>query len=124
MTSDQFWRLIADTGHHAKHDVERQAELRCDTLAGMSVKEILSFEEHLRATLRRAYTFDLIVAAFIVMSYVSDDTFENFRAWLVAQGKERFARAVKEPASIVEFLERDEVERVQGEALLTCAMSA
>jgi hypothetical protein len=124
MTGAAFWRLIEETGREAEGDVDRQVELIRDALAEMSVKEILSFERQLRAKLRRAYTFDLMAAAFIVMSYVSDDTFEDFRAWLVAQGKERFERAIETPESIAELLERDAVARVQGEALLTCAMAA
>ena len=124
MTSPEFGRIIEETRREAKHCVERQAELLRGALAELSVREILSFEEHLRAKLRRAYTFDLMAAAFIIKSYISDDTFEDFRAWLVAQGKEQFERAVKAPESIAEFLDRDDLEDVQGEALLTCAMAA
>ena len=124
MTGTAFWKLVEDAARNAKRNVNRQAELIRDALAGMSVIEIVSFEDHLRCNLRRAYTFDLMVASFIVMSYVSDDTFEEFRAWLVAQGKERFERAVKSPASIAAFLDRDSVETVRGEALLLAATSA
>src|SRR5688572_13289733 len=124
MTRPQFWRLIEETRREAKHDIDRQAELLRDALAQMRAKEISSFEGHLPATRRRAYTSDWMAAACVVKSSVSDDTFEDFRAWLVAQGKERFDRAVKQPASIAAFLDRDEVEGVQGGALLTCAMGA
>jgi hypothetical protein len=92
--------------------------LLCDALAGLRVKEILSFEEQLRAKLRRAYTFDVMAAAFIVKSYISDDTFEDFRAWLVAQGKEHFERAVKAPAFVVREADRQMSIRMGEDEIL------
>jgi hypothetical protein len=123
MTTSQFWQLIATARDQARNTTDHYKAVRA-ALEGMHEKEILSFEQHLRSNLRRAYTFDLMAAAFIIMSYASDDTFEDFRAWLIAQGRERFEKAIVAPESVAQYLTRDAVEEISGEGLLEAAHSA
>jgi hypothetical protein len=66
----------------------------------------------------------LLAANFIIQSYVSDDVFEDFRAWLVSHGRERFEAAVSDPESICDWLERSEVDDIRGETMLLVAQRA
>lgn len=79
---------------------------------------IVRFGTILHRLLARAYTFELLAANFIIQSYVSDDVFEDFRAWLIAQGRERFEAALADPETIADFLEPDRVMDLGGEAIL------
>lgn len=124
MTKAEFWKLIEASGRMSKGDVDKQGDLLREALNELKEKEIFSFERHLRLRLRQAYTFDVMAAAFIIHSYVSDDVFEEFRAWLVAQGRRRFEEAIRSPESIVDFLERDNVDAVAGDAILLAASRA
>ena len=61
-----------------------------------------------------ANTFHLLAANFIVQSYVSDDVFVDFRAWLISQGREKYESAVKAPEVIADWFSRDMVDDMRG----------
>ena len=53
------------------------------------------------------------------VSYVSDDVFEDFRHWVILNGKENFYRTIKNPNEIVHYINVDEpIEEVTGEPLM------
>jgi hypothetical protein len=55
--------------------------------------------------LAKAFHYDLWGAAFIMAGGCSDDSFENFRAWLILQGKEKFESALKDPNSFTQWVD-------------------
>lgn len=59
-----------------------------------------SFQRRFFECLKRACTWDLWAAAYIMNGGCSDDGFEYFRAWLIAQGRTVFERALKNPESL------------------------
>ncbi len=113
MTENQFWQLIED------------ARATGDTVEGLSaalvalpLPDIVSFEDVLSKKIADAATFPILAACFVIMSYVSDDTFDDFRAWLVSQGRTRYSEAVKDPETIADWLRKDEVDEIDGESIL------
>src|SRR5262249_8869697 len=127
MTEDRFWGLI---------DEARSARNVClaltTALKKLSAEEIIAFENTLRRKLAKAYVFPVLAANFIIESYVSDDVFENFCAFLVSQGRQRFKAALSNPESICDWLERkgvwskagDNAVDRQGEKMLFVAQNA
>lgn len=119
MKEDRFWKLIAEA--RLKDDFLVALAARLEDL---TADEIVGFQNTLQRQLARAYKFPLLAANFIIQSYVSDDVFEDFRAWLVSQGRERFEAAVSDPQSICDWLKRSEVDGIDGEAMLLAAQRA
>ena len=119
MTEDRFWQLIKD----ARHGDDFYATLR-ETLTNESADDIISFQNILRRKLVDAYTFPVLMANFVIQSYVSDDVFEDFRAWLVTQGRERFESALTNPDSICDWFVRDDVDGIDGETMLLICQNA
>ena len=124
MKTNDFWRLIEDAHVNAKGNSEQQYRLIDEQLGNSPASEIIDFETILKEQLRRADQFKMMEAAFIVASYVSDDTFEDFRAWLISLGKEKFERALDDPESIADLLTREQALEITGDGLVTAAFMA
>ena len=59
----------------------------------------MAFEMQFRKVLAESYSWRLWGAAYLICE-ANDDWFDYFRAWLVAQGRESFERAVEDPDSL------------------------
>lgn len=107
MDENLFWSIIEHT-KNSSEDLEEFAEILTEKLSKMSPNELIEFylrEQKLRFD---SYTADLWCAAYIMIGGCSDDAFENFRCWLIAQGKEVFYTALKNPDTLVELYTSDE----------------
>ena len=61
----------------------------------------------------------MLIACYILIKYISDDTFEDFRNWVILNGKDKFYKTIKKPDFIASYISvEDPVEKVTGEALL------
>jgi hypothetical protein len=106
MPADRFWELIGrTTGYEA--DPERQLEVLQQALRGLTVAEIEAFERAFHQQQRRAYSWDLWGAAYIMNGGASDDGFEYFQRWLVSRGRTVFEAAVVNPESLAETIAPD-----------------
>jgi hypothetical protein len=119
MSEDRFWKLIARARQEDRFIAALAAELKA-----LPADDIIGFENILQRKSVAACSFPLLAANFIIQSYVSDDVFEAFRAWLVSQGRARYEAAVADPESICDWLERGEVEEIDGESMLLVAQRA
>ena len=45
----------------------------------------------------------MLKACFVLLSYVSDEVFEDFRHWVMLNGKSRFYRTIENPDVIAEY---------------------
>src|SRR5262245_11337255 len=119
MTEARFWKLI---------EAARQADDFINALTAnledLPARDIVDFQNLLHRKVAEARTFEVLAANFIIQGYVSDDVFEDFRAWLVSQGRKRFEAAVADPESICDWFERSEVDDIHGEAVLFAAQRA
>lgn len=109
MEIERFWQLMETS--HVPQDLDEQAEKIRELLSELPAAEVAGFDQTLRRLLNRAYSWDLWGAAYLVSGGCSDDGFEYFRSWLVAQGKDNYERALSNPDSLanIETLE-EEVE--------------
>lgn len=118
MTREEFWQLIEQSRTTGDQYDWLETQLRS---AGKDA--IISFEDNLRRVILDASNFQILAANFVINSYVSDDGFEDFRAWLVSQGRQRFESALRNPESIADWLDCKDVDSVDGERLVTMAYS-
>lgn len=119
MNEKQFWKHI----EQASNNKDYYDHLK-STLCGLSLDEIISFKNILLQKLVEAYAFPLLAANFVISSYVSDDGFKEFRAWLVSKGSIKFLNAINDPETIADWLDKDEVDEIEGEELLYIADEA
>ncbi|MER5973274.1 DUF4240 domain-containing protein [Streptomyces sp. NPDC002055] len=115
MDETDFWEIIDSAREAAEGDPEEQAELLVDRLLQFDPEAVLDFARHFEARFNRAYRWDLWGAAWVLLGGASDDAFDNFRCWLIGQGREVFEGALHEPDDLAELLD-DFDEEVDGDA--------
>ncbi len=120
MNESEFWNLIESAKRESQGDADRQVLLVSNTLERQPARDIVDFDHLLHEQLRKSYTQELWAAAYIINGGCSDDGFDYFRAWLIAQGKEIFEQAVKDPETLVDAAEPDS----EMELLLYAASNA
>jgi hypothetical protein len=102
MTLDGFWQLIDDARNASSRMVDVPQRL-IDALCKLQEQEIVDFESYYIDCLHRSYDARVWLAAVVLMDGCGDDTFSDFRGWLIAQGRERFESALAEPDSLAEL---------------------
>jgi len=124
MNEQIFWELIDKARSAPNSNFETQCVTLTELLIPYSAEDIVSFEHILRQKIEEASTWPLMAATFVVCSFISDDTYEDFRAWLVGQGRERFYNALKDPNEICKFLDPRDAGNLGGEYMLFVAVNA
>lgn len=122
MNEDQFWALIEAANHEAA-DLEELTVILTKKLAQLSDTEIIGFDLREQKLRFDSYTSDLWCAAFIMNDGCSDDDFEYFRSWVMAQGREVFYDALNNPDSL-SAVYNPEIESYEYEDLVVVATNA
>lgn len=123
MNENKFWEII-ERANSVENTDEEKAQFIIELLSEELEEDIIEFSNIYRRKMAKACSFDILAANFIIRGYVSDDVFEDFRAWLVAQGKDRFEKVIKNPEDITDFLTQEDVNKMQGEDYLFVARNA
>lgn len=124
MNESLFWQLIDEARKAPNSNFETQCVTLTELLLSYSPEEIVIFENILRDKIEEASNFKIMAATFVVCSYISDDTYEDFRAWLVGQGHDNFYKAIKDPNYICDFLKPAQTDDLGGEYMLFVAINA
>jgi hypothetical protein len=98
MDKTQFWQLI-EASQNQRGDCDKQAAKLQKSLSKLTAEEILGFRRVFDECVDLAYRWDLWGVAYIINGGASDDAFEYFRWWLIAQGREYFETALENPES-------------------------
>lgn len=117
MTEDEFWGII----DQARRDGGDRIRALAKHLAKRSRTDLEAFQRHYDEALVRAYRWDLWGAAYLMNGGCSDDSFRYFRDWLISEGRDVFARALRDPDSLAqlpkaEYFELEEFGYVALEA--------
>lgn len=130
MDSTEIWDLIETARDEADDpgDADSVAECLVRTLADRDPEVIEAFDVALAGLVAESYTTELWAAAYLINGGASDDGFDYFRGWLIAQGRDIFEAAVADPDSLADvpavraaMAEGDELE---CEAMLGVAWDA
>ncbi len=73
---------------------------------------------------QEAYRWDLWAAAYLMRGGCSDDGFDYFRGWLVAQGRTVWERALADPDSLADAGVDPDDDMVESEDVLAAASNA
>ncbi|MFB6396019.1 DUF4240 domain-containing protein [Polymorphospora lycopeni] len=71
-----------------------------EVLAAAAPETIVAWDRHLDRVLGASAKVDLWAAAYLINGGCSDEGFDHFRGWLVAQGRRTLAEAVADPDSL------------------------
>lgn len=101
MRTEEFWAVIdRASGGDRPGDPAVVAESAARELAGREATEIVAWGRHLDKVMVASCVEDLWAAAYLINGGCSDEGFDHFRGWLIAQGREIVSRAVREPDSL------------------------
>lgn len=106
MTQDEFWHIIEKGAHQE--------------LAGRDVESLAAFHRLFWERMAESYRWDLWAVAYIVNGGCSDDGFDYFRGWLIAQGRAYYEAALQDPRRAADRARPDECE---DEEMLSAAFS-
>ena len=119
MDVDSFWQLIDRTRAEAAGDggsvVRRHVETLTEALEDLPDAELQDFDRHLRRARARANHWDLWAAGYLALGGMSDDSFLDFRTWLITHGRTTYERVLAEPDGVAD-LSWDEDEEDFGAA--------
>ena len=100
MTEDAFWQLVETAG--PTPDRVRAA------LEGLPDDEVVAFRALLRAQVARANDWGVWAAGYLAHGGMSDDSFLDFRFWLVHQGRAAVDAVLTEPDALAGLSWTDE----------------
>lgn len=102
MIVDQFWEIVGVVDEASGGDFNiKEAGLR-KALESLSAENVIVFATHFDTCEAQAYRWDLWAAAYIVHGGCSDDSFQDFRASLICQGRDRFERVLEDPECLAD----------------------
>jgi hypothetical protein len=107
MDLESFWRAVSMARDESGGEADRTAGVLLEVLVEQSIETILGFDRALYELIARSYTRQLWAAAFILNYGTSDDRFEYFVGWLIAQGQEIFEAALFEADSLADVVEAE-----------------
>jgi hypothetical protein len=103
MNEDQFWEIVESTKAAADGSYKAHAANLLSHLGTLEPKEIEAFEQIFDQLTDRAYSWDLGGAAFLIRGGCSDDSFSDFRRWLISMGRTVYERALADPESLADL---------------------
>ena len=103
-----FWPLVTETRSAAGNDTGRQSELLQNRLTQLSPKQIVAFGRTRAQLDRRAYTYDLWAAAYVIEDGCSNDCFRDFRGYLISLGPTVYEAALRNPDSLAPVVQNAE----------------
>jgi hypothetical protein len=107
MDETKFWNLI-DTARKQggagvdKESAAEQDEILTDLLMALSPDDIIGFERLLLSKRAQANQWPLKGAAHLINRGSGEASFDNFRAWLIAQGRDVYEAALQNPDSLAQ----------------------
>jgi hypothetical protein len=100
MDDAAFWQLIADTRGAAGNETDGQSDVLEQRLRHLPPTQIAEFERIRQRLDRRAYTYELWGAAYVIEDGCSDDCFRDFRGYLISLGRGPYESALRDPDSL------------------------
>ncbi|GIE81846.1 hypothetical protein Aph02nite_77960 [Actinoplanes philippinensis] len=129
MDEDEFWAVVEDarsgvgdtrTGEGAEEVATRVGQ----RLAASGPDTAVAFDLRYDLLAARSYDGTLWAAAYLMKGGCSDDAFDYFRGWLVAQGRTVWERALENPDTLAELGIDPDDDFLEGEDMLSVGRAA
>ncbi|MFH0517474.1 DUF4240 domain-containing protein [Streptomyces sp. M41] len=102
MYIDRFWDIIESARSSAAASGRLFDEVLVDLLVGCTPQEILEYAEQFDEVHDALYRWDVWAAAYLIGGGCSDDSFMDFRAGVIALGRDWYERTALDPDSLAE----------------------
>lgn len=116
MDEDQFWKIIQTTIDNSGDDFVQQKKELAKELRKLTPHDIVLFGNRFRYFRGQANTWELWGAIYIIHGGCGDNSFNDFREWVIGQGKMFYYKTTKDPESLVE-VDRDKIVEADWEGL-------
>jgi hypothetical protein len=116
MDEDRFWKIIKTTKDNSSDDFEVQQEELANELGKLTPDDIILFGNRFRYFRGIANTWEIWGAIYIIHGGCSDDSFNDFREWVIGQGKEFYYKTINNPESLV-AMDADKIADIDWEGL-------
>ena len=104
MSKDAFWALIQEAKTACGQDLNAMEDYLREQLVSMGPAAAKNFHDILQTYEDLADQYGLWDAVSVIKEYgCSDDGFIDFRAWLIAQGKEVYMNALRDPDTLADI---------------------
>ena len=112
LTDAQFWAVLEAVGPFPLGRQDDHLDSVRSQLLELTPAQVSAFSGHFDRRVAAAFGWDLWGAAYAINGGCSDDGFEYFRRWLVAQGRSVYEAALANPDSLAGLAdpERDDHE--------------
>ena len=105
MSKDAFWALIQEAKTACGQDLNAMEDYLREQLVSMGPAAAKNFHDILQTYEDLADQYGLWDAVSVIKEYgCSDDGFIDFRAWLIAQGREVYFAALADPDSLADVV--------------------
>ena len=116
MDESRFWEIIQTTKDAKPNDFASQQDELAKLLRKMTPDQIILFDNRFRYFRGLANTWPLWGAIYIIHGGCGDDSFNDFREWVIGQGKEFYHATIQNPETLVE-VDSDKIEDADWEGL-------
>lgn len=104
MEKTAFWKIIDTTRQTAEGDPDEHVNTLQEALGKLEAEEIVDFDRIFREYHAKAYTWGLWGAAYVIAGGCSDDSFMDFRAWLISKGEAVYEATLQNPDSLADVI--------------------
>lgn len=101
---DLYWQIIENSLQDAD-TLEQQEDNLIEELSHLTAEDIIGFRLRTEFFMFQSYSNELWCAASIMNDGCDDDGFQNFRLWLISQGKQIFTDAMVDPDNLSTYFE-------------------
>lgn len=114
MNEYRFWGIVMEARSAAKGNYRAQISNLERLLFTLEPQEIEQFDNRFMALMDVAYDYKLWGAAYVINGGCSDDCFDYFRQYLIAQGRDRFYATLRDPESCSAWIKSETQEDWEG----------
>jgi Protein of unknown function (DUF4240) len=116
MDEEIFWKIIKTSKDNSNGDFEEQQEELANELHKFTPDDIILFGNRFRYFRGQANTWELWGAIYIIHGGCGDDSFNDFREWVIGQGKDFYNKTIKDPETLID-LDADKINAIEWEGL-------
>lgn len=111
MNEEIFWQIIEDSRDPSvKNQIKKLGKL----LSKLEEREILSFERHVSIFMGELYSHELWGVGYLYWGGCSDDSFMDWRIWVIYSGKNAFLTGRDRPDDLVRFIDASPDAGIEG----------
>jgi hypothetical protein len=107
---EQFWAIMEASRAEGTDSVEVQTERLTEVLEDLSDDDLVAFDAAFDRLRDRLYTWDHWGAAYVALGGCSDDSFIDFRSWVISEGRGPFEAFLEDPEWLAVRIPLDEEE--------------